>query len=685
MDLYVLDQNLDSLVVIDTFASLIWTDRFQECGDFELIMPVTKDALTYLKQDNYLWSSHSEHPMIIEKILINADEEDGNQLTVTGRSLESILDRRIIWGMKTLTNNFQNGMREILEENIISPSKPERKIENFIFKESTDPRIADLGIETQYTGDNIYDVIVSQCTERGIGFKVTVNEQKQFVFEFYVGTDRSYNQFANPYVIFSPDFENILDSNYVESKSGMKNVTLVGGEGDGSARRYTAVGNVSGLERRELFSDAGDISSDIDDTFTEAFNFSQYPSQVFNNTTKTFVSDPLFNSARANVSAYAGRKISITIPKYTGPDGQASKYATVLVNGANKYVSTLQAWEKYDDDPETVSKGSLATYEFKVPDDAEYLYTSMYTEKAITDQVYSGYLNDFEASSIQLSRDEYIRLLRQRGKADLAENKDVVSFEGQAEATTMFKYGKDFFIGDIVQVEDEYGHEVTSQILEVIVSESAEGSTMYPTFATLMEVEVPELLPEGYRELEYIESTGTQYINTLYRANNNTRVMLDVQLMDDSSTVFIFEGRESTTNRGIALFFSGTDRRWASDYGSAPRIMIPTAVTGLERLDIDKNKNVCTVNDVTVTNTANTFQSDYNLVLLASNTGGVIANHAKAKLYSCRIYDDGTLIRYYIPCVNPDDQVGLYDVVNEKFYNNSGPGTFIAGEKGVET
>lgn len=684
MDLYVLDQNLDSVIVIDSYASLIWSDRFQECGDFELIMPANKDALTYLKQDFYLWSAHSEHLMIIEKILINADEEAGSQLTVTGRSLESILDRRVVWGMKTLTGNFQNGMREILEESIISPSDPDRKIENFVFKESTDPRIADLGIENQYTGDNVYDVITSQCAQRGIGFKVTVNEQKQFVFEFYVGADRSYDQFENPYVIFSPNFENILDSNYMESKSGLKNVTLVGGEGEGSARRYTAVGTISGLERRELFTDARDISSDIDDTFTEAFNFSQYPSQVFNNASKAFVSDSLFNSARANVAPYAGRKIKVTIPKYTKADSTVSNYATILVNGANKYVSTLQVWEKYDDSPDTKSKGSMATYEFVVPDDAEYLYTSMFSEQAITDQVFSGYLDDFEAASIQLSNEEYVRMLRQKGKNELAENKDVVSFEGQAEATTMFKYGSDFLIGDIVQVADEYGHETPSQILEVIVSDSAEGRTLYPTFATLVEAEVPELLPEGYRELEYIESTGTQWINTLYMANNNTRVMMDVQLTNLSANAFLFEGRNEMSDKATAVIYvTGSPGAIVSDYGSSSRLTL-TGVSPSDRLEIDKNKNVCTINGVTVTNTANTFQSSYNLVLLASNTTGVIANQAKAKLYSCRIYDDGTLIRYYIPCVNPDGRVGLYDIVNEKFYNNSGPGEFIAGEKGVE-
>lgn len=184
-------------------------------------------------------------------------------VTVTGRSLESILDRRIVWGQKLLSGNLQNGIKTLLNENVISPSDSNRKIPNFIFKESTDPAITKLKLEAQYTGDNLYDVIQKICEEQGIGFKITLNDEKQFVFELYAGSDRSYDQTENPYVIFSPKFENIINSNYIESKASLKTVTLVGGEGEGADRRYTTVGGGSGLNRRELFTDARDISSNV--------------------------------------------------------------------------------------------------------------------------------------------------------------------------------------------------------------------------------------------------------------------------------------------------------------------------------------------------------------------------------------------------------------------------------------
>jgi hypothetical protein len=351
MDLTILNTNLDAILPIDTYKSFIWTDRYYSYGDFELYTAISEDIIKYIKQDYYLINRESEHVMIIEKILISSDVEDGNHITVSGRSLESILDRRIIWGQKTLSGNLQNGIKTLLDENIISPLDNNRKIDNFIFEASTDPVITGLTIDAQYTGDNLYNVIQKICEERNIGFKVTLNDNKQFVFKLYSGVDRSYDQTAVPYVIFSPNFENISNSSYIESRSSFKNVTLVGGEGEGAARKYTTVGSGVGLNRREVFTDARDISSDVGD-------------------------------------------------------------GVILTNA------------------------------------------------------------------------EYTAKLQQRGKEKLIENPEVISFEGQVETTLMFKYGEDFFNGDVVQIANEYGHETKARILEIVMSEDEEGLSVYPTFKT---------------------------------------------------------------------------------------------------------------------------------------------------------------------------------------------------------
>lgn len=355
MDLTILNTSLDAVSIIDEYQSFIWTDRYYEYGDFELYTAMNKDILSYLKHDYYIVNKESEHVMIIERLYISSDAELGNRITVTGRSLESILTRRIVWGQRTVSGNLQNAIKALITEAIINPSDSARRIPNFIFEDSTDPTITNLTIDAQFTGDNLYSVVQAICEEAQIGFKITLNDNKQFVFKLYAGTDRSYEQTQVPYVIFSPNFENIINSNYIENKQALKTITLIGGTGEGNSRVYTtvAVSNQTGLNRRELFTDARDISDEQDGEIIPA--------------------------------------------------------------------------------------------------------------------------------------DIYRLLLIRRGLEKLAECTSITSFEGQTETTIMFKYGEDFFNGDIVQIANEYGHETKARIVEIVMSENEEGTSIFPTFRTISE------------------------------------------------------------------------------------------------------------------------------------------------------------------------------------------------------
>ena len=669
MDLFVLDENLNAVAIIDSYNSLIWTDRYNECGDFEIYTRMSEEALEYIKQDYYLQIKDSEHLMIIETIRVTSDADEGNNLTVTGRSLESILDRRVIWGQRTISGNLQNGVKALLDENIISPSKPERKIDNFIFKPSTDPAVTGLTLEAQYTGDNLYDVIQSICAERNIGFRITLNADKQFVFELYSGVDRSYDQIVNPYVVFSPNFDNLISSNYIESRSSLKNVTLVGGEGEGSARRYTAVGNTSGLARREIFTDARDISSDSSEDITELFVFTEFSSQVYSATSNTFVTDALFNSSTADISPYIGRTIRITIPQYTNASGAAPNYATVILDADSKYLSTVKVWDKYEG---MANSGTLAQFEFVVPENAKFLYSSMYSQKAITDNIYYGTLDDFSCITTKLSNTEYINQLRQRGSETLTDNAEVISFEGEADTSTMFVYGQDFFNGDVVQVANEYGHETKARILEIVISENEEGHTVYPTFST-----VTSNLPNGYKELEYIESSGTQFIRVDLKPTNKTRVITDIQLVDTTGTFAIFGTRKilSAGSEGAFDVFVIGGSTVRSDWFGSTASGTPTDLS--QRTTIDQNRNVCTAWNLTLTNTnVEEDETAYPLYIFCSCDNGKPAYYAKMRLYSCKIYEDGVLVRDFIPAEDDTGVLGMYDLVYRTFYKNYGTGSF---------
>lgn len=266
MEAWILDENFKNVMYIDVFESFIWTERYSECGEFELYTLITPFLLNNIRQGYYVSLNDSEYVMIVECIEITTDLDEGDHLKITGRSLESILDRRIIWTQTVINGNLQNGIKKLLNENAISPSIAGRAIPGLIFADSTDPAITGLTLRAQYTGNNLYDTIKAICLENNLGFKITLNANNQFVFELYAGTDRSYDQNVNPYVIFSPEFDNLLGSNYIESKKTLKNVNLIAGEDQGDARRTTVIGTATGLARRELYTDARDIQSEVDGT-----------------------------------------------------------------------------------------------------------------------------------------------------------------------------------------------------------------------------------------------------------------------------------------------------------------------------------------------------------------------------------------------------------------------------------
>lgn len=179
--------------------------------------------------------------------------------------------------------------------------------------------------------------------------------------------------------------------------------------------------------------------------------------------------------------------------------------------------------------------------------------------------------------------------------------------------------------------------------------------------------------------LEYIESSGTQYINSGFKPNQNTRVIMDIEILSTSGTTCaIFGGRNATgTSNNSFVLWKISQSAFRSDYRSNT---LNISVTPTGRHLIDKNKNSTNIDGTTVTHTAGTFQSSYPLVIFANNGLGTIESRkVHARLYYCQIYDNNTLIRDYLPIRTEDGQVGLIDMLTETFYPNLGTGSFTAG------
>ena len=186
-------------------------------------------------------------------------------------------------------------------------------------------------------------------------------------------------------------------------------------------------------------------------------------------------------------------------------------------------------------------------------------------------------------------------------------------------------------------------------------------------------------LPSGYRRLEYIQSSGTQYIDTGFKPNQDTRTILDFNIYTYSAAGYVFGcrggGSEGYNNR-YGLMYNGTFR---TDYGNGNGLTFSEALVHGDRHLIDKNKAVCTLDNERLTNTSTTFQSLYNMALFGVIEGGSAAYLMSVRVYSCQIYDNGLLVRDFIPCQTTSGEIGLWDDVNGVFYGNAGTGMFISG------
>ena len=184
-------------------------------------------------------------------------------------------------------------------------------------------------------------------------------------------------------------------------------------------------------------------------------------------------------------------------------------------------------------------------------------------------------------------------------------------------------------------------------------------------------------LPSGYTELEYIQSSGTQYIDTRFIPTSNTKISIDFQVLSVVADDTII----GTINPNCVIGYNTTEIYAGFKLGTGTSIAIATTVTSRHTAELSngvfkvdaQQKSFDQVTGFPHTLTALIFASHYSGI-----SDGAYGKCA-AKVYSAKIYESGVLVRDFIPCKNASGVVGMWDDVNSVFYQNAGSGTFIAG------
>lgn len=177
-----------------------------------------------------------------------------------------------------------------------------------------------------------------------------------------------------------------------------------------------------------------------------------------------------------------------------------------------------------------------------------------------------------------------------------------------------------------------------------------------------------------YALLKSIQSSGTQYIDTGFKPNQDTRTVMRVTVSQTGTEQYLFGVRMPET----ALYeFHRYSNKWSIGYRN--RWTDYMTYSGAMPFTIDLNKNQCYFNGSLVgSGTYGTFTCDRPMFLFTCNGGSYTP--ITATVYECQIYDNGMLVRNFVPAKRlVDGAVGLYDRIGNAFYPNAGTGTFTAG------
>ena len=179
-------------------------------------------------------------------------------------------------------------------------------------------------------------------------------------------------------------------------------------------------------------------------------------------------------------------------------------------------------------------------------------------------------------------------------------------------------------------------------------------------------------------EIEYLESTGTQYINTGYYPNDTTILSAKYYNQPKAQSPFAARWSGDNTYDTFGIYISETNKTvvYYGRYSESKYNIITISSSYVIELNIGLTQ--ITINGSTTNITRGAFTSTYPLYIFAMNNVGVVNFQSKTKLYKMTIKENDVTILDFIP-VRVGTVGYMYDKISGIKYGNSGTGSFILG------
>lgn len=357
MDITLLDSDFNTLYIIDDHISINWSTKYNESGNFELTLP-RLGKYNMIDLGMYFTIPDSEYIMIVEKITKMYDPVSGSTIKVEGSTLDILLARRVVREDIIPDGFVEDVIFNMIKNNCINTDS-QRILPGLRLKHNTDPRTKTLISGGEYKNKNLLDTIKILCRSANAGFKMVPDYNGGYEFSIYFGEDRSWNQDKIPPVVFSPEYDNLVSSNYIKNLDDYKNFCYVS---------YT-------------------VNVEVVDEYDEEGN-----------------------------------------PKTTHIEQEIRETTVKLSNasGLKRYEMGYTVSSNPDTNTEASAKGE--------------------------------------------------------GLLALQETSMKEAFDGELNNQGQFMYGRDYSLGDLVQVEDDEGKQGVCRVSEIVISEDVSGKYIIPTF-----------------------------------------------------------------------------------------------------------------------------------------------------------------------------------------------------------
>ena len=177
--------------------------------------------------------------------------------------------------------------------------------------------------------------------------------------------------------------------------------------------------------------------------------------------------------------------------------------------------------------------------------------------------------------------------------------------------------------------------------------------------------------------VDYIESTGTQYIDTGVDPTQNTRV--EIKFLSKEADKFVYGSRTSSSSSNKHCYnHNSTTKVYPQFYSFSSAVS--KNVLFNEVYTLKNGKEGFYLNDTLLkTYTYSDFTSTLNMYLFGLNQNRALERGFVGNIYYCKIYENDVLVRDLKPCKDGMDIYCMYDEVNKRFYYNQGSGSFTGG------